>query len=832
MFYIFEGYSLDTDRRELRRGGDIVALQPQVFDLLQYLIANRDRVVSKDDMLEAVWAGRLVSESTLATRINAARTAVGDNGDHQRLIRTLPRKGIRFVGAVQEELRPGDEAAKTHAVIQPETPERTAARWSKVAPAERRQVTIASCELLVAAATGMDPEDLREIIESYHNCVVETIRRHNGAVASVQGNTAVIHFGYPQAHEDDPERAVRAALELVAAVATLKTRTPVQTRVGIATGLVVIGCLEGLGEAQERGIVGETPNLAARLQDIAEPNAVVIADDLRRLIGNLFELEDLGTKETRIATPVRAWKALRPSSAAGRFEAFHATGLTDLVGREEELELLLRRWSRTKAGAGQVVLLSGEAGIGKSRLTVALLEAVASEPQTRLRYFCSPQHTDSTLYPIITQMQRAAGFAYDDPTTTKLDKLDALLGRNSTSREDAALLAEMLSLPNDERYPTLELVPQQRRQKTLEALGKQMEALSRSNPVVMIFEELFSVLFGLFIVNLLAFNGDICRDLASRFLALAEKQRTPVPLMIGHRIMGVTLVHMGHFKESRAHSDQAIGLYDPVEHRALATRFGSDSGVTILGFRSLAVWCLGFPEAALTDADHALEDAREIGQAATLMLALCTATWTQIFCGNYSVACSFADELVALAGEKGAAGWKSMGILQQCDVLASTGKASVIVKRITAGVTALRATGQTTYIPWRLSHLARAYADLGLFDDAWRSVNEAMKAAEVTKERMFEAEIHRVAGEIAVLSPEPQVAKAEAHFERALEVARQQQAKSWELRASMSLSRLWRDQGKVQQARELLAQVYGWFTEGFDTRDLKEAKALLEELAS
>jgi predicted ATPase len=214
------------------------------------------------------------------------------------------------------------------------------------------------------------------------------------------------------------------------------------------------------------------------------------------------------------------------------------------------------------------------------------------------------------------------------------------------------------------------------------------------------------------------------------------------------------------------------------------------------------------------------------------MLALCTTTWTQIFCGNYTVASLFADELVALAGEKGAVGWKSMGLLQQCDVLASAGKASVTVQGITAGLTALRSTGTTTYIPWWLSHLARAHADLDLLDDAWRSVDEAMKAVEVTKERMFEAEINRVAGEIALIPPKRDAAKAQVYFERALAVAHQQQAKSWELRAAMSLARLWRDQGEMQRARELLAPVYSWFTEGFDTRDLKDAKALLAELAT
>ena len=205
-------------------------------------------------------------------------------------------------------------------------------------------------------------------------------------------------------------------------------------RVGIATGLVVVGDLIGSGEAQEHGIVGETPNLAARLQGIAEPNMVVIAEATRRLLGNLFELEDLGPKDLKgIAGPVRAWAALRASSVEGRFEAMHASGLTALVGREEELELLLRRWSKAKSGEGQVVLLSGEAGIGKSRLTAALLERLSGEPHTRLRYFCSPQHTDSAFYPIIGQMERAAGLAHDDKPQAKLDKLDAVLAQTSTS---------------------------------------------------------------------------------------------------------------------------------------------------------------------------------------------------------------------------------------------------------------------------------------------------------------------------------------------------------------------------------------------------------------
>ena len=358
--------------------------------------------------------------------------------------------------------------------------------------AERRQVTVMFADLVgsTALSARMDPEDLREVISAYQKCVAETVRRFGGFVAKYMGDGVLIYFGYPQAHEDDAERAVRAGLELIAAVTALKSPVPLQTRVGIATGLVVVGDLIGSGEAQEHGIIGETPNLAARLQGVAEPNMVVIAEGTRRLLGNLFEFEDLGAKDLKgIVGPVRAWAALRASSAEGRFEALHTAGLTALVGREEELELLLRRWSRAKRGEGQVVLLSGEAGIGKSRLTASLMERLVSEPHTRLRYFCSPQHTDSALYPVIGQMERAAGFVYDDTPQTKLDKLDAVLADTSTRMEDAALFAEMLSLPNDGRYPALDLEPQQRRQKTLEALTAQVEALSRQNPLLMIFED-------------------------------------------------------------------------------------------------------------------------------------------------------------------------------------------------------------------------------------------------------------------------------------------------------------------------------------------------------
>jgi predicted ATPase len=900
----------------------------------------------------------------------------------------------------------------------------------------------------------------------------------------------------------------------------------------------------------------------------------VIAESTRKLLGNLFELKDLGPKDLKgIAEPLRAWAALRTSSAESRFEALHAGGLTALVGREEELELVLRRWSKAKTNEGQVVLLSGEAGIGKSRLTAAVLERLAGEPHTRLRYFCSPQHTDSALYPVISQMERAAGFVHDDTAQEKLDKLGAVLAQTSTSTADATLFAEMLSLPSDGRYPKLDMTPEQRRQRTLTALVSQMEALAQQNPVLMIFEDahwtdptslevlgraidrvhglrvllvvtfrpdfqppwigrpyvtfialnrlgerdivalmnsvignealpanirqaivertdgiplfveeitkaileagnegaaeqstapvrqtslavpsslqaslmarldrlgpakevaqigavigrefsyallaavargseqdlrsaldsllmsgllfqqgapphgsylfkhalvrdtaygtllreprralhariaetlesrfadiaenqpellarhcteagliekaaglwgkagqqslehsalleaaeqftraieqienlpatsklrrqrikvqvglanalmhtkgraapetrasvdqarllinkaealgeapedpltLFSVLYGLWNMSFIAFDGDSLREISTEILRVAQKQEGAVPLMVGHRLTAMSLLHSGEITSARTHFDRAAALYDPGAHLPLATRFGQDVRVATLSFRSSALWLLGYPEAALRDVSEALKDARAIGQASTLMYALTLTSLTLINCGSYAEAIALLDELATLVDHKGALHWRGIAMMSRGWVFALSSKASDAIDTIIAGTTEYRSTGATVSLPTSYSYLATAYADLGHFDDALHYAGKAMAVVETTKERWWEAEVNRMAAEIALKSPEHDLAKAEAYFERALAVSRQQQAKSWELRAAMSMARLWRGQGKRDEARDLLAPVYGWFTEGFDTLDLKEAKALLDELA-
>jgi class 3 adenylate cyclase len=359
--------------------------------------------------------------------------------------------------------------------------------------AEHRQLTVMFTDLVgsTALSTKLDPEDLRTAIGAYHKCVAETVTRFDGFVAKYMGDGVLIYFGYPQAHEDDAERAVRAGLTLIDAVHRLTTVEPLQVRIGIGTGVVVVGDIVGSGEAQERGVVGETPNLAARLQAVAPPNTIVIGPTTRRLLGELFEYHDLGGVEAKgFAAPVQAYKVIRPSAVESRFEALHASALTALVGRQEEADLLLRRWQQAKGGEG-CVLISGEPGIGKSRLAQNVLEQLSGEPHARLRYFCSPHHQDSALYPSITQLERAAGLRREDTDEQRLDKLEAVLALGTDDLAEAVpLLADLFAIPTGDRYPPLNLTPQKRKERTLHALLAQVGGLAARQPVLMVFEDI------------------------------------------------------------------------------------------------------------------------------------------------------------------------------------------------------------------------------------------------------------------------------------------------------------------------------------------------------
>jgi predicted ATPase/class 3 adenylate cyclase len=345
---------------------------------------------------------------------------------------------------------------------------------------------------LAARADGIGLEDLAEAIGAFQHCVSEIAGRHSGFIASRVGNTVLVLFGYPAAHEDDAEQAIHAGLELCAAVRILRpdADVPMRCRVGIATGMVIVGDLLGHNQVRDHGIVGDAPDLAVRLQVSAQPNTVTIEPTTWRLIGNLFDCRDLGALDTSSDTePIRRWQVLGESVVASRFEALRGSKLTPLVGREEEIDLLLRRWARAKAGDGQIMLVSGEPGVGKSRITAAFEERLHSEPHLCLRYFCSPYHQDSALYPIIDQLGRAAGFARDDPPASKLMKLEALLARTASPDEDVALLTDLMSLPASERHPLSNLSPQRKKERTLEGLICQLEGLAHKKPVVTVFED-------------------------------------------------------------------------------------------------------------------------------------------------------------------------------------------------------------------------------------------------------------------------------------------------------------------------------------------------------
>jgi DNA-binding winged helix-turn-helix (wHTH) protein/tetratricopeptide (TPR) repeat protein len=498
----FGSFTLDLDRLCVRSPSGEMKLRPKSFEVLRYLVENARRVVTKDEVMDTVWSGVEVTEESLTRCISEVRRALGD--ESQEIVKTVPKRGyvldmhVESVAAAaqaatgDEQSPKGGNGARAPVASEETVPPEAVRPRSP----QRRQMTVVACNIvgLTALAKGLDPEDLGKILATVYGCVRQVIEHHRGFVAKPLTDGVLAYFGHPQAREDDPERAVQAALAVARAVAGLKIELypkalpkGLQARVGIATGLVLVGD----GQSAEDALVGETPLLAAHLLNVAAPGTVVLSDDTRRIVGGLFECRPLGVDLKDAGEIANASVVLRESGVASRFEALRGPDASSLVGRDEELDLLLRRWEQAKSGGGRVVLLTGEAGIGKSRMARALLDRLAGEPHMALVYHCSPHHQDTALYPIVTQFKRAAGIRRNDRPEAKLRKLE--LSLESSSRppdEHVALFAALLSIPGGDRYPLPDLTPQQMKERTLGALLDLLRRHCAARPVFALFEDL------------------------------------------------------------------------------------------------------------------------------------------------------------------------------------------------------------------------------------------------------------------------------------------------------------------------------------------------------
>ncbi|MCC8939338.1 AAA family ATPase [Bradyrhizobium sp. Arg68] len=1049
-------------------------------------------------------------------------------------------------------------------------PTAVSGKTSLAPEAERRQLTVMFVDLVESTALSarLDPEEMAQVLRTYHNAVAGAIARFEGHVAKYMGDGVLAYFGYPRAHEDEAERAVRAGLAAVAAVHSLGSAhgETLAARVGIATGPVVVGELIGEGAAREETVVGDTPNLAARLQTLAEPGAVVISARTRELVGGLFELAELGMQILKgFPVPVRPWRVVGEGSAESRFEALHGVGLTPLVGRDNEIGLLLEHWERAKDGEGQVVLLGGEPGIGKSRLVRALRGRLENEPHTALGHYCSPHHQTSPLYPVIGLLERAAGFAADDPAATRLDKLEALL---ALSTDDVGavvpLLAALLSLETDARYPPLDMSPHRKKERTLEVLVDQVLGLATRRPVVALYEDvhwadptslelldllvdrvqgapvlvlityrpefeppwmryahvtaltlsrlsrrqgaamvgrlsggkvlppavldqivaktdgvplfveeltrtvletnllrdegdhyalagplppmaipttlqesllarldrlaparevaqvaaaigrefsyellarttalpesdlqaglddlvdsglvfrrgtppratysfkhalvqdaayatlvrakrqrlqariataleqhfpeivqaqpelvahhyteggltepateywlkagqraiarsamaealaqlrnglnlvaglpevdrprreldlqvalgvalmatqgwaspeagqanararqlceqigataqLWPVLYGQWVFHGVRAEHNAARDVADEFLRRAQDHQEISATIVAHRVNGTGALWCGEIAAARLHLERTLALYDPQRHRSLAFFYVQDPRVAALSALSWALLALGYPEQALARSREALDAANDLTHLNTLAYALLFACLFEQYRRAGPEARDRAEALIALSTEQGFPHFLAPATVIRGWALTKSGELETGLAQLRQGLPAWRATGASVYEPHFLGLQAEALGRSGAVEEGLDLITKALDRVEETGEGWFEAELHRIMGELILQLPKPDPIAAEARFGHAAAIARQQGAKLWELRAATSLGRLWKEQGRRSEARDLLRPLYGHFTEGFETADLQAAKAVLRE---
>ena len=1043
--------------------------------------------------------------------------------------------------------------------------------------AERRQLTVMFCDLVGSTNLSgqLDPEDLRGVVRAYQETAAEVIQNFDGHIAQYLGDGLLVYFGYPQAHEDDARRAVRSALGIVEAMGTLNSRleseydVQLAVRLGIHTGPVVVGEM-GSGGRHEQLALGETPNIAARLEGLAEPNTVAISAMTKRLVEGAFTLEGLGSHRLKgVAEPIAVAQVLNPIVTQSDEEELGTGVVTALVGRDEEIGLLLRRWEQSKEGFGQVVLINGEAGIGKSALADVLREHVAVEGYTRATYRCSPYHTNSALYPVIRHVQRLWRWEPDDTPTDKLDKMEETLRTTSLPlKEVVPLFAALLSLQLPEgRYPPLGLTPQQEKQQTQDALvawlleeaerqpmlavyedlhwadpstleiisllvdqvptapmlvvlifrpqfvppwptrshmtpitlnrlerpqveamitqlgdGKALPAevvqhiVARTDGVPLYVEELtkmllesdllreeadhyalvgelsgmaipatlqgslmarldrlpmvrevaqlgavlgrefayemlralaavedsklqdrlgqlvgaellyqrgrpprskymfkhaliqdaayasllkrtrqhyhqqiaqmleadfpetvqaepevvahhyteaglneqavgywhqagkratersanveainhltkgldvlmalpdtlerarqelnlqttlgpalmavkgfasldakraytrarelcqrvgetpqlFPVLYGLWRFYMVRAELRTARELGEQLLSLAQRAQNPALLLESHRVLGPTVFWLGEIAPARAHFEQGMALYDPRQHRSHAFVYGQDPGVTCRGFAAWPIWVLGYPDKALQSVHEALIMAQEFTHPFSLVYALTMVAVVHQFRREAQAVQERTEALMTLSTEQGFPYWLAFGTILRGWALTMQGEEAEGIAQMRQGLVAFQATEAELHRPYFLGLLAEVYGKIGQPEEGLTVLVEALDTVNKTEERNWEAELHRVKGELLLMQQGQKVGEAEECFRQALDTARRQQAKSFELRASMSLSRLWQQQGKQEEARQMLAEIYGWFTEGFDTVDLLEAKTLLEELA-